>query len=144
MMLYWWLTWLPLRLLFAVNAALWLSTTAALCWWLYRDASARGSRTPTGWALSGAFVPLVLPYYLYKRRRGPVLSQRERSVDRLDRRLGTVVTAGLGAFLVGLIVTPPDPVLQFVVFPLLFLTLLPVAYVLVYRGGYRRLAARLP
>lgn len=127
--------WLLLALALGV---LWVSLAASLIAWVYRDASARGSDSPAGWALAVFGLPIpFLPWYLYRRHTS--LSARTRPATTVDRLLGTWVTASLASFVVGTVVSPPDPFSQIIYWGVALLVTLPIAYVLVYQGGYDRL-----
>lgn len=126
-----------------VAAAFWVSMTLSLAAWVARDAQARGSSQPTTWALAAVFTPVGLPYYLYKRYRHPGLDRRYDPPTRRERAVATWASANLGALLgIGLF-SPPDPYTQILLLPFVFVSLLPLAYLLMYRGTYRSLRERI-
>lgn len=106
--------------------------------WVTRDARARGSKQPLTWGFASVFTPIGLPYYLYKRYRNAGLDERE-TTTRVDRVLAMWASASLAAFLLGVILSPPDPFSQIRVTLIVFLVFLPGAYLLIYRGKYRML-----
>lgn len=123
----------------AITLVFFLAVQVSLLAWVYRDARARGTDRPWHWTTL-ATPPLGvvgLPWYLY--RRHGHLPDRIEPPARLDRLLATVVSAGLVAILLGPVLSPPDPFSQIVWLSVGFVALLPPAYVLVYRGAYRRL-----
>ena len=109
-------------------------------YWIYRDATAHGHQFPILLVLLALFAPFGLLLYLYTRRGW----ERERPKTAWDRRVETLVASVLGAFVVGPIVTPPDPFTQILSLPVLTAALLPVAYLLVYRDGWAGLRSALP
>jgi hypothetical protein len=126
------------RLLLVLVLLYWLTMVGSLGAWVTRDARARGSDQPVSWALASVFTPIGLPYYLYRRYRRAGFGERESPPTR-DRILATWASATLGAFLAGAIFSPPDPLSQIRYTLGGFLVLLPSSYLLVYRGGYRRI-----
>lgn len=111
-------------------------TLLSMSYWVSRDAAARGSSSPFLWGVSAALGGIVGLYYLFVYRPG-----RERSAPptRGERVAGTVIVADVAAMFVGAFLAPPDPFTQLVWWLRTFVPLLPVAYLLVYRRGYRRL-----
>ncbi|MBO4247940.1 hypothetical protein IL252_08950 [Halomicrobium sp. IBSBa] len=108
---------------------------ALLGYWVYRDASARGRRNPILVVPVALFAPFGLLLYLYRRRRW----EREHPKTAWDRRVETALVAIGGAFVVGVLVTPPDPFTQILALPVLTTAALPLSYLLVYREGWTRL-----
>lgn len=121
---------------FAAFGAVLLTATVSVLYWVSQDAAARGSSFPAVWAVAALVVPLALPYYLAAYR-----PSTERSVPptRGERAAATLAAASLSASLVGAFLAPPDPFTQGIWAFGTLLPLLPAAYVLVYRRGYRRL-----
>lgn len=114
--------------------ALWLGLVASLGLWVYRDARARGSDSPVGWAISVGFLVIpMLPWYLYRRRS---LDGRHGADSTFDRLLRTWVTAGLTTFVVGSVVAPPDPFAHLIYWSAMLPVTLPLAYVFVSMGGF--------
>jgi len=124
--------------LVAASAVFWLSILLSIGLWVARDARARGSDQPLVWGLAAALTPFGLPYYLYRRYRRAGLGSRA-GTPRADRFLGTWASASGAAFLASALLAPPDPFAQLLYALGAFGLLLPAAYLLVYRGGYRRL-----
>lgn len=111
--------------LFAVGAG------AALVAWVYRDARARGSPSPGGWALSVLSLPIpFLPWYLYRRSRS--LDDRSSAVPTVDRLLATWGLGTIGAFAIGSVISPPDPFTQLFYTPFALVVTLPLVYFVVY------------
>jgi fluoride ion exporter CrcB/FEX len=109
-------------------------------YWVYRDASAHGYRFPIVLVPVVLFAPFGLLLYLYRRRGW----ERERSKTAWDRRVETVIVAVLAAFVIGALVTPPDPFSQIRALPVFTLAALPLSYLIVYRDGWARLRSALP
>ncbi|ESP88880.1 DUF7534 family protein [Candidatus Halobonum tyrrellensis] len=111
-------------------------TLVPVVYWVSRDAAARGSSSPSLWGAFTAVSGVVGLYYLLV-----YAPRNERSVppSRGERAAATVVVADVGAMLVGALLAPPDPFTQLVWWLPSVVLLLPVAYPLVYRQGYRRL-----
>ena len=84
-----------------------------IAYWVYRDASRRGSERATLWGvgmlLLGPANLLGLAYYLLARRRfeGP-----HPPPTRFDRLVRNAVVATFLTFLTGAVLTPPDPLTQ--------------------------------
>lgn len=124
---------LPVALL-----GLWASVFLAVGLWVFRDARDRGTRRAAGLALASVVVPFVLPYYLYRRSRSAGESRSDPPAP-VDRGLATWGAAGLAAIAVGAVFAPPDPFSQAIYALGSLVPVLPVAYLLVYRGWYRNL-----
>lgn len=121
--------------------ALWLCLAASLCLWVYRDARARGSDSPAGWAISvGVLAIPMLPWYLYRRRS---LDGRRDADSTFDRLLSTWVLAGLATFVLGIPLSSPDPFRQLRYWSVALPVALPLAYVFVAMGGYAWFRRRL-
>lgn len=113
---------------------LWLSLAASLSLWTYRDARSRGSDSPAGWAIGvGVLAVPMLPWYLYRRRS---LDERQGADSTFDRLLRAWVTAILTTFIVGSVVSTPDPFRQLIYWGVALPVTLPLAYVFVARGGF--------
>jgi hypothetical protein len=123
---------LPATVLAALSVLVWATTVGSIGLWTYRDARARESGSPVLWAIGVVFALLILPYDLYRR------GTRTHPPEQLDHGLMTLASAGVGAFIVGAALAPPDPVTQLYYLPAAFAGLLPVAYPIVHRGGYLR------
>ena len=130
---------------FVLRAAVWGSTLFALGLWVCRDADARGSSHPLLWGLSSVlppFGPAVLLYYFFLRARSDRIGPRRTPATGLDRGLAAWAGAGLVAVAAGGLLAPPDPVTAGVYTSVAFLVCLLPAYLLVYRGGDRGVAAQ--
>jgi len=119
-------------LLLAFVAAVWFSLVVSLGYWAAADATARGSSRPRLVALTTVVPPFGLPYYLFRRRK---LGPRQRPPSRRERLAVTWTAAGVTAFVLGALVSPPDPVTQVRYFTVLFPVSLPAAYLLVGRDN---------
>ncbi|MFC7202413.1 hypothetical protein ACFQJC_02725 [Haloferax namakaokahaiae] len=114
------------------------SILISLGWWVARDASARGFDHTLLLGTVSALTPIGLPYYLYMRYR-TADQTRQRPASKTDRLLSTWASAGVAAFLTSAVLAPPDPFSQLFYELAGLAILLPCAYFLVYRGGYRRI-----
>jgi len=123
--------------LLALTAIFWLSMIVSLGLWVFRDSRARGSDQPLVWAFASVFTPVGLPYYFYRRYRQAGLGTRK-GTTRSDRPLAVWASASVGAFLISAFLSPPDPFSQILYTLISFSILLPGAYLIVCRGGYRR------
>lgn len=127
---------------FAVFALFWASMALSLDLWVFRGAGARGSSRPALWALASVFTPVGLPYYLFRRFRRGGFGDRERPPTGRDRLLATWAAASLVAFGVGSVASPPDPFSQLLYTLGALCATLPLAYLLLYRGGRRSASTR--
>lgn len=100
----------PPTLALAAFVALALALSyAALVYWVYHDAAARGSAQPRTWAAAvGLFSPAVVVYLLKRRSVGP-RTRPESDQERLARVLASSV---LLAWVVAAAAAPPDPITQ--------------------------------
>jgi sec-independent protein translocase protein TatC len=112
-------------LLLAFVAPIWLSLVVSLGYWAAADATARGSSRPRLVALTTVIPPFGLHYYLFQRRK---LGARQHPPSRRERLAMTWTAAGVTAFGLGAVVSPPDPFTQI----RYFLGLFPVCLVLAY------------
>jgi hypothetical protein len=126
----------------AVFAVFWLSTALSVGLWVARDARARGSDQPVVWALASVFTPFGLAYYLYRRYRRAGIGRRSSPPTTHERVLATWASASLASFLGSSVLAPPDPFTQILVAIALLGPLLPLTYVLVFRGAYRTVLDR--
>jgi hypothetical protein len=121
-----------------------LSILLSIGLWVFRDARARGSDQPFLWAMISVllFPPLGTLYYLYRRYRREGIGCRAKPPTKYDRFLAMWVITGNVAYLGGAFSSPPD-VFVAIIYTYIFLgILLPVMYLLVYRGGYRTVLDR--
>lgn len=127
---------MPSALAYAALLSMVAVTLSAVPFWVSQDAAARGSSAPTLWGAAAVLSGVVGLYYVFVYRAG-----RERSVPptRGERVAATAVVADVGAMLVAATLAPPDPYTQATWWVGTFVLLLPVAYLLVYRRGYRLL-----
>lgn len=131
------------RVAFGAFVLLWASMVLAAGLWVARDARARGSDRPMLWSLASVFTPVGLPYYLFRRFRRNGLGERASSPTRLDRLLATWTAATLAASFVGSVLSPPDPFSQLLYTLGTLCVTLPLAYLFLYCGGYRRATKRI-
>lgn len=114
-----------------------LTTALAAGLWVSRDAQARGSSIPYLWGFVAVLGPGIVLY-------GPAvllgvgLGERRSPPDATDRALGTWLVAGVTAILVGTLRSPPDPFTMAYRGLAAFAVALVLAYLLVFRRGYRR------
>lgn len=125
---------------FAAMAILLFSGKVLLGYWVYRDASARGSSVPRWWGLAVAILdPLVLGYLFTRWRK---LGEREYPRTSRDRSVATALVALFGSLLLATETSPPDPLSQPRYFFGALVVVAPLAYLLVYRDGWARFRAR--
>lgn len=124
---------------FVALVALIFGTKILTVYWVYRDASARGSSNPRSWGLWVLIVDLVLLSYLYNRWRK--LGERRYPRTQWDRAVETALVACYGALLAAPMITPPDPLSMPMGYFTALAVALPIAYLLVYRDGWARLRA---
>ncbi len=109
--------------LFAVG---WVS----LGYWIYADATARGSSSALFWAIGTVvFLPIGVYYLLFYRRsheRAVPQTRRERIAEILA--VGGIVTTVASAML-----TPPDPLTQLQFMPVAFVVTVLVLFLFEYR-----------
>jgi hypothetical protein len=131
----------PLVIGVGLRVALWGSTLLATGVWISRDAASRESDQPLAWGiLSVLAAPVALPYYFYLRSRGSKLGPRRSPPTASDRALATWASAGVATVVGSSLVAPPDPITGSLYAAVGLVVALPVAYLLVYRGGYRDIA----
>lgn len=122
-------------LLFGPYIAIFFSSIILTGVWIFRDARARGSDQPLLWATNSMVLyPFVPLYYLYRRHRGAGLSRRSKSPPKYDQLLAMWVNAASLAHFGGLILSQPDVGVAVVTTYLFLVVLLPVMYILIYRG----------
>jgi hypothetical protein len=105
-------------------------------YWTYLDATARGSGSPSQWAIGCVVIPfLLIGYLLYRSKIGG----RKEPASQRERLVGTLVVAHMVSVLGAVFLLPPDPFTQLLYYlPLVVIGLLP-GYWLVWRRGYARL-----
>ncbi|WP_256393397.1 hypothetical protein [Natronoarchaeum rubrum] len=115
-----------IQLFIGVWVVLILGLILAAGYWVYRDAALRGSTNPLGWAIASVvgfqFVPII--YLYYRERIGP----RSEPPSRFDRTLNATVVGIVVVFIVGALVTPPDPFSQVAFATPAVLVAIPAAY----------------
>lgn len=113
-------------------------TVLSVGYWVTADADARGARAPWLWGGASLFLFPVLLYYLlvYRRR-----YDRERPAGRVEPGAGTIALASTAAMLTAASLAPPDPHTQALWWAGTAALLLIPSTLLVYRGGYERLAS---
>jgi hypothetical protein len=111
--------------------------------WVFRDSRARGSDQPFFWGIGSALLSPFFPlYYLYRRYRRAGLGCRAESPTKYDRLLAMWVNASFIALIVGLRSGGIEPGLVVTHTYVLLGVLLPIMYLLVYRGEYRTVLDR--
>lgn len=119
---------------------LWFVIVAILMgYWIYADATARGSDSAFSWAAGGVLTMFIVAGYLFYRRK---IGGRTDLASRRERIAGTVVFAQMFALALGAELSPPDPFTQLIQLPLFVGAGLLSGYWLVWRGGYARLRRR--
>lgn len=117
----------------ALTVGIYIGNLIALGYWARAEARARnGSVLGTFLLLSTGF---GLVYHLWVRY---VKSDWESRSEPADRRERVVTAYSLGvllAFVVGAFVTPPDPMMQVLALPPLFVVSFVVSYLFVTRGS---------
>ncbi len=110
-------------------------STLFLGYWVYLDATIRGSDAALLWAVCcTAFLPLIIGYLLHRSEIGG----RPEPADRRERILGTYLVAHVVAALIVTILPQVQLSRQLLYFGALFVGLLP-GYWLVWTGGWARL-----
>lgn len=116
----------PSTLGLAVMVAVLAGTYLAGAYWIYRDASARGSDRPGGWVSWWLlFTVFAAVYYLRVRDR---IGERAEPVTRAERAASAVVVATFVVLLGGTLVLPPDPYSQLSFVPPALAVTLPLVY----------------
>ncbi|SNZ17221.1 hypothetical protein SAMN06269185_2933 [Natronoarchaeum philippinense] len=115
-----------LQLLIGVWIVLILGLILAVGYWVYRDAALRGSTYPFGWAIASVVGFQIIPviYLLLRERIGP----RSEPPSRFDRTLNATVVGIVVVFIIGALVTPPDPFAQVAFATPAVLVVIPAAY----------------
>jgi hypothetical protein len=121
-----------------------LSIMLSIGLWVFRDARARGSDQPFLWAMVSVFFfpPLGPLYYLYRRYRRAGFDDRTEPPTKSDRFLAMWANASFIAY-VGAPIFSPIGVTALIYTYIWLGVLLPVMYLLVYRGGYRTVVDRI-
>jgi len=115
-----------IQLFIGVWAVLIPGLVLAVGYWVYRDAALRGSTHPLGWAIASVVGFQIAPviYLLSRRRIGP----RSEPPSRFDRTLAATSVGITGVFVIGALVTPPDPFSQVAFATPAVLVAIPAAY----------------
>ncbi|GAA0673044.1 hypothetical protein ACFQDG_04715 [Natronoarchaeum mannanilyticum] len=98
----------------------------AVGYWVYRDAAFRESTNPLGWAIASVVGFQIVPviYTLVRGRIGP----RREPPSRFDRTLSAAAVGIAATFVIGALVTPPDPFSQVAFATPAVLVVIPAAY----------------
>ncbi|NHX40123.1 MULTISPECIES: hypothetical protein [Haloarcula] len=117
----------------ALAVGIYIGNLIALGYWARAEARARnGSVLGTFLLLSTGF---GLVYYLWVRYVRNDWESRSEPADRRERVVTAYSLAVLLAFVVGAFVTPPDPMMQVLALPPLFVVSFVVSYLFVTRGS---------
>jgi sec-independent protein translocase protein TatC len=117
----------------ALTVGIYIGNLIALGYWARAEARARnGSVLGTFLLLSTGF---GLVYYLWVRYVRNDWESRSEPADRRERVVTAYSLAVLLAFVVGAFVTPPDPMMQVLALPPLFVVSFVVSYLFVTRGS---------
>ncbi|QUJ72073.1 DUF7534 family protein [Haloarcula marismortui] len=117
----------------AFTVGIYIGNLIALGYWARAEARARnGSVLGTFLLLSTGF---GLVYYLWVRYVRNDWESRSEPADRRERVVTAYSLAVLLAFVVGAFVTPPDPMMQVLALPPLFVVSFVVSYLFVTRGS---------
>lgn len=120
----------------AISIGLILCLYLLFVYWVYLDASDRGSDRPRLWALCMLVVlPVSALYFVFAGRIG----ERKESPTARKRLVETVLIAGCAGFFLTFVIAPPDAFLQMTFMPVSIVLTFPVAYLLWYRDGFKRL-----
>jgi sec-independent protein translocase protein TatC len=115
--------------------AILVGNLVALSYWVRAEAAARNG------SVLGTFVMLAtgfgLVYNIWVRYVRTDWESRTQPADRRERLVTAYSLAVLTAFVVGALVTPPDPFTQVLTFPPLFLGSFAVSYLFVSRRAVR-------
>ncbi|AHB67531.1 hypothetical protein HISP_14075 [Haloarcula hispanica N601] len=122
-----------MRAALALTVGIYIGNLIALGYWARAEARARnGSVLGTFLLLSTGF---GLVYYLWVRYVRNDWESRSEPADRRERVVTAYSLAVLLAFVVGAFVTPPDPMMQVLALPPLFVVSFVVSYLFVTRGS---------
>lgn len=130
---------------FGSYAVFLLSVSLSIGLWVFRDARARRSDQPFQWAMVSVFLfpPLGPLYYLYKRYRRSGFDDRIEPPTKYDRFLAMWANASFIAYIGGPTFSSID-IGTSIIYTYIWLgVLLPIMYLLVYRGGYRTVVDRI-
>ncbi|WP_165353768.1 DUF7534 family protein [Haloarcula hispanica] len=118
---------------FALSVAIILGNLIALGYWARAEASARNGSTL--WTFLFLYTGFGLVYYVWVRYVRNDWEPRTEPADRRERVVTAYSLAVLLAFVVGAFVTPPDPMMQVLALPPLFVVSFVVSYLFVTRGS---------
>ncbi|WP_266079315.1 DUF7534 family protein [Haladaptatus caseinilyticus] len=121
---------------YLVSLAMYVVTVLSVNYWVYSDATARGSSFPSFWSISSVFFWLPALYYFIRYRH---LHERQRPPTRGNRIAQTLAISSLSATVVTTFFAPPDQFTRTLLVPACFAGTLSVTYVLVYRRQYKRI-----
>ncbi|MDS0261094.1 hypothetical protein NDI56_16975 [Haloarcula sp. S1CR25-12] len=118
---------------FALTVLILLGNLVALGYWARAEATAQDGSTFRTFLMLASGYGLV--YYLWVRYVRNDWAARTRSADRRERLVTAYSASVLLAFVVGALVTPPDPVAQVLSFPVLFAGSFVLSSLLVMRDS---------
>ncbi|WP_435155882.1 DUF7534 family protein [Haladaptatus sp. DFWS20] len=121
---------------YLASLAMYVVTVLSVNYWVYSDATARGSSFPSFWSISSIFFWLPALYYLIRYRH---LHERQRPPTRGNLIAQTFAISSLSATVVATFFAPPDQFTRTLFVPACFAVTLSVTYVLVYRRQYERI-----
>jgi len=115
----------------ALTVLILVGNLVALGYWAHVEATARDGSTLSTFLLLASGYGLV--YYVWVRYVRDNWESRSRPADRCERVVTAYSIAVLLAFVVGAFITPPDPFVQVRTFPVLFVGLFVLSFLLVMR-----------
>jgi sec-independent protein translocase protein TatC len=121
---------------FALTAAIFVVNLVALGYWAREEAAARDGSV--FWTFVALFTVYGVIYYVWVRYVRGDWESRTEPADRRERLVTAYTLALVLAFVVGALVTPPDPVTQVLSLPPLFAGAFVVAYLFVTRRSVDR------
>ena len=115
-------------LMVALFAVVWVS----LGYWIYADATARGSSSALSWAFGTmVFIPTGVYYHLFYRRS----HERDVPQTRRERVAGILAVSGIVTTVASAMLTPPDSLTQLQFMPAAFAVTVLVLFLFERRIG---------
>ena len=121
---------------FALTVAIFVGNLVAMGYWAREEAAARDGSVL--WTFVALFTVYGLIYYVWVRYVRGDWESRSEPADRREQLVTAYSLALVLAFVVGALVTPPDPVTQVLALPPLFAGSFVVSYLFVTRRSVGR------